>query len=208
VSSLHHAAVTLGPLPLIAVSDWWYTQNYREGQADMSLMSVVRAILDLCEANDTRVIALINPLHADELEVVDLSGHWPALEAWKRALTTLVTQYAVKRPGRVELWDFCGYDAYSSEPVPKKQHNMRWFWNTSHYTRALGEVMLSQIFRGEDPHFGTRLSPANIESRLAEVRLQQRRYHDTQPGDALRVQEIYDRAVSGRPRLGEAVSMQ
>jgi len=153
----------------------------------------------LCTKRGIRVIAFINPSHADELEVVDMSGHWPALEAWKRALTAMVAEYAAASgPAPVELWDFSGYDAYSREPVPMDRHPMHWFWNTSHYTSALGELILRRIFGEDNAHFGVRLYPGNIEARLAEVRQQQRQYRELQPTDVRRIRDIYNLFVNGR----------
>jgi hypothetical protein len=194
-----HITDESGSYPMMAWSDSTFSFFYRRGQVDLRPMEDLRAILELCQKNGIRVIAFINPSHADELELFDLSGRWPALEDWKRTLVSLFAPYEARRTTPVELWDFCGYDTYSSEPVRKSLRPLQWFWNTSHYTRALGTVVLGQILGTNDAHVGMQINPANIEARLAQVREQRRRYRELHPDDLRRVRDIYNLVLNEPP---------
>lgn len=161
----------------------------------MSPLRQVRTILDVCQEQHIAAKLVLDPSHADELEIFDLAGKWAALEEWKRELTALVADYA-NRGVQVELWDFYGYDIYSTESVPEGRRALHWFLNPPHYTHPLGDIMLRRMFGGGDSSFGVRLLPENIEAHLQDVRVAQARYRKFQPKDAERVREIYERALA------------
>lgn len=192
-----HLTYLVGAYPVMVISDIHYSAVYSSDATtvDMGPLDQVRAILDLCREQQINAIVVMDPGHADEQEIFDLSGKWPALEEWKRKLTTLVAEYANKGM-HVELWDFYGYDAYSTEPVPKSHQALQWFLNPAHYTRALGDIVLRRLFVGGDNSFGVRLFPENIENHLSDIRNAQASYRKFQPADAARVREIYTRVTT------------
>ena len=177
---------------------------HREKQRSQFVMAMkdVRAILDLCKSRGSRAILLINPVHADVLEILDHLGYWPAFEDWKRALVALTAEYSGESGRRqVSLWDFSGYDSYSTETVPPDGHPMRWYTDSLHFTRALGNLIIKRIYDSGDPNFGVLLTHENLESRLAIIREQQRLYRERQPLDVRRVRDLYDAVVNIQPRL-------
>jgi hypothetical protein len=187
----------VGTYPFIGVTDVTLAHAYHDNQIIMHMMDNVRAILDLCREHRIRVIAFVAPSHADDLEVLALSGKWQAFEAWKRELTQALAKGAIADGHEsVELWDFSGYGPYSTESVPESRDSLHWFWTSDHYTRALGDIILERIFNAGDEHFGVKLTPDNIDSHLAEVRRQQRRYRELHAKDAQRVRDIYTLAIN------------
>ena len=192
-----HLVYLAGAYTEMVLHDIHYSAVYSSyaTNIDMEPLDHVRAILNLCREQQIDAILIMDPAHADEEDIFDLSGKWPALETWKRKITALVAEYA-DNGMRVELWDFYGYDAYSTESVPKNHQPLQWFMNPAHYTHALGDIMLSRMFVGGDNSFGVRLFPQNIESRLAEVRSARANYRKFQPADAARVREIYFRVTA------------
>ena len=185
----------VGSLPIVALSDFGSSFRYSRAKVDMTPLEHVRAILNLCRERRIDAILVIDPSHVDEQEIFDLEGKWPVLEDWKRRVTQLVAEYA--RSGmHIELWDFYGYNAYSTEPVPAGGHVLQWFIDQEHYTHALGDIVLRRIFEGTDGSFGVRLTPENIETRLKEVRSAQASYRMAQRSDAERVRSIYARATA------------
>jgi hypothetical protein len=188
----------VGSLPLVTLSDFNLSFRYSNVKVDMTPLEDVRAILNLCRERDIAAILIIGPSHVDEQEIFDLAGKWPVLEDWKRRLTTLVAAY-VRSGMHVELWDFYGYNVYSTESVPTDGGALHWFINPAHYTHALGDIVLRRIFARTDGSFGVRLTPENIEARLREVRQAQANYRAVQPSDAERVRTIYRLAVTSPP---------
>lgn len=151
----------------------------------------LRSILELCVSEKIQVIVLINPMHAHQLEIYRQSGYWRSFEDWKRALVSVVApfQAGVGQPGTVELWDFSGYDRYSTTELPQA---IAWFWDPSHYTHRLGDLIVRRLFSGEDGNeFGMQLTPKTIEGRLEVVRTQQREYREVHRDAENELQRLY-----------------
>ena len=164
--------------------------EYRGKRINPEAMNEVRAILNLCATRGTRVILIINPMHSTELEIVHLLGLWPVYEDWKRQLVTLASEHG--SAGRVPLWDFTGYDEYSTEAVPRGSHRMHWFLNSNHYTRALGNVMLESLFSHPVRGFGAVLTPENVEQHLEEVRQRRLLYVASAPADLANLRIMFN----------------
>jgi hypothetical protein len=196
--SVSHRRLTaaMGSFPLVVGQELFNIRRFSGKQINPLVMADVRAILDLCESHGTRVILFINPTHAEGLEILDLLGYWPMFEGWKRELVTLAARYpAADGHSRITLWDFSGYDSYSTEAVPMDRHAMHLFWDCIHYTRTLGDAIVTRMFGAGDGQFGVLLTPETLESRLTAIREQQRLYRERHPAAVRRVQNLYDSAT-------------
>jgi len=164
---------------------------YRGKQVSPKAMESVKAIIHLCETRRIRLILFISPIHADELEVLDVVGSWKNFEDWKRGLVALASE----RPPAgsdvtVSLWDFSEYDAYSTES-PSEDATMRWFRDSSHYSRELGRVIVQRILGGGDVHFGSLLSLETLDARLLDIQRQRDLYRKEKPHESQRVRDLY-----------------
>ena len=84
----------------------------------------------------------------------------------------------------VRVWDFGGYDQYSTESLPEgsdRRAHLRWFWEPSHYSKALGNIILTRIFGGPDTSYGVVLTAETIEPRLADIRERRKAYRESHP---------------------------
>lgn len=109
---------------------------------------------------------------------------------------------------RVPLWDFADYTVYSMEAVPRDGEDgasvqrMRWFWESSHFTRALGERVANRMAEPElatlppdavppegAGEFGVRLTSGNIESHLKAVASRHEGYVAAHAGDMELIEE-------------------
>ena len=70
------------------------------------------------------------------------------------------------------LWDFSGYNSLTTEDVPPdgdSETQMKWYWESSHYKKELGDLVLDRIFDYHHPErivpddFGVLLTPKNIK---------------------------------------------
>ena len=118
----------------------------------------------------------IHPYHADFLDMLDYFGFWESFEDWKRHL---VAQVADLDPGGTDIRviDFSGYNEFTTERVPGRgdtKSEMHWYWEPGHYKSALGEHILERILHG-GTRFGRVLTPATIQSALAEIRDERKR---------------------------------
>ncbi|HZL25232.1 MAG TPA: hypothetical protein VFC39_01740 [Acidobacteriaceae bacterium] len=145
----------------------------------------------ICNSGSIQCYFLIYPYHADILEMFDAAGMWQLFEAWKRDAVALLTSSANGPPA--VLWDFSGYTQYAKEQVPPpgdKTVAMRWYWEAGHFKAALGQKMLDRMIGGSTEDFGVRLSLANIDLHLKQLRVQQDRYREEFPVASRRVRDL------------------
>lgn len=174
-------------------------------KAGRSPFSWLRRLLDDCRAHGTRVHLIINPVHARQYEVMAAVGLWPAYQDWKRqVLVTTLDEAAAHGSAPYPLWDFGVINDVTTEPVPPlgdRTTMMRWYRESSHYRKVLGDRMLDRILaeppQGDVPAdgFGLRLTPDNIDAQLS---LQARRFAEWQAGHPDEVAEIEQFATSYR----------
>jgi hypothetical protein len=183
----------MGSYPLIAMWNLLSIRYFRGSQQNQFAMGEVQSILDLCESHGTRVILFISPSHADQLEILDLLGLWQPFENWKRELVAMTAKYSgTSYRSGIALWDFSGYDSYSTENMPIDRRALHWWWDSVHYTRALGDAIVERIFGTGDPRFGVLLSPEGIEPHLADIRNQRLLYREHHYADVRRVRALYN----------------
>ena len=135
----------------------------------------VAKMIAFCRTHGIGLTLAIPPTHADALEIYWTAGLWPRLEQWKTELASMVQQ---EGGGESPLWDFGGYDAYATEPVPPAGDlgsATKWFWEPSHFKKPLGELMLQRMF-GTGSQLGVQLTEENVASRNAAVRAQREAY--------------------------------
>lgn len=178
--------------------EWIDVVNARRfsGDRNQFAMADLRALLDLCEAHGTRVTLYIHPMPADTMEMMDLLGYWPMFEDWKRELVRVASQYPHRETAEgIVLWDFSDYDTYSTETVRPDGRVMHWFWESWHYTRALGDLVVGRMFDGSTAHFGAVLTTVNIESHLMQIRQRRQQYRMSHRADIDRVKAVYNAAT-------------
>jgi len=139
---------------------------------ELSSFRYLRQIIDLAAKNKIRLAMYIPPYHGDYLEMLHQVGLWPAFENWKRAVVQIVDGENLKLSTNFVLYDFAGYDHFTTEPVPPRgdtRSTMHWYWESAHYKKTLGDQVLATIF-GKSQGFGSQLTTLNIEHRLAAIR--------------------------------------
>ncbi|MGA3403761.1 MAG: hypothetical protein ABSC95_31495 [Acetobacteraceae bacterium] len=141
-------------------------------------------------AHGSRVIVVITPGHADELEIYRQAGIMHLYDAWLRRLTETV---AAAGDGKVELWNFAGLTPYTVEKIPNQgdtHTQLSWFWETNHFKPALGNLIISRIL-GQGPEgFGEQLTLTTLPRVQAELRAQQQQYVETHPAGVTRISQL------------------
>lgn len=151
----------------------------------------LRAVIRLCRQNGIDLRLIIYPYHADLLEIIRITGHAAAFEAWKRAVVAVVSDANASGDKPIPLWDFGRFNEITAEAVPStgdRQSRMRWYWESGHFKRELGDLVLARVFGvpGSPPGFGVLLNPANVEAELVSDRLEEHAYrlsHVQEPGE-------------------------
>ena len=138
--------------------------------------------------------------------MIAYAGLWDTFEEWKRQLVAANEAVAI-RYSKVPfaLYDFSGYNAWSSEPLPVEEGTeaqMKYYWESSHYTRELGNVVLDRVFSGTErgDGFGRKLSSESVEGVLQSIREERNWYAQTFPSEV----EAFEAAM--RKRREESLS--
>lgn len=201
-------ARTEGNRRLMQASEQGYLASHfcRPPRCNFALQSANGKRTPLDELRDLLITAyrrgidvklFISPSHARQWEMLRLAGLWDEWEAWKRELVDMNAAEA-KRAGRQRypLWDFSGYNAITTEEVPPlddREHIMRWYLDSSHYTFRAGELLLDRML-GTAPaggrlaeDFGVKLTEDNIGSQLLAIRENGEMYRQSHKTD---IQEL------------------
>lgn len=205
---------TEGPYALVMTKDREKTPQYLVWAADPRLeVQPVGDIIRLAQSKGARVIVFIQPSYVDQLEILRQAGVTPGYNAWKTEVARVVAEAA--RPEEpVVLWDFSGYSAYNTEPLPGPgvtTGQFQWFWEPVHYREALADLMIRQMLEPDVAMgLGVQINPATLPAHLAEVERQQQAWVASHPADVARIAGVVDTAaraichspVAGCPKPG------
>ena len=164
------------------------------GGRNQFAMVDIQDLLYLCKSHGTHVILYIHPMPADMLEMIDMMGYWPMFEGWKRELLSMVSAYD-RQGGRATLWDFSDYDTYSTDTPRQDGRVLPWFWESWHYRKALGDLVVGRIVGQSELPFGIFLLPDRLEGHLTQIRERQREYRASHPADVARLKAVHDAAL-------------
>ena len=158
-------------------------------------LDAFNALLSDARANGIGLTFVIGPSHAWQWEALDELGLWPRFEEWKRTLVAaLAAEAAGSGRAPFALWDFSGYSTYTTEPVPaldETEARMRWHWDSSHYSQALGDLVLDVALGGASvPGLGSELTEASVDAELRRIRDDQTAYRASNADEARRVAAI------------------
>src|SRR5512139_1430773 len=147
-------------------------------------MEALRRFLAWAKMRGIDVVLFINPYHSDYLVQIEMTGKWRLLEEWKRQLASTAKEHAVP------LWDFNGFDRYSTEVPPApgdRETELHWFWEPAHYRRELGDLMLAAMLdqpcgiASPSGQFGVKITEASLQSHLDRLRSDMHRFMDENP---------------------------
>lgn len=158
-------------------------QGWRYGRAHRDAVEKIIALARQCEFRLTFLFLPIHALQHEAIHAVNLRDDW---EAWMRDLVDIVDRGNSAAPDMppVTLWDFQGYNRFTTEPVPQDEHDRtprKYFHDSSHCSRAVGNAVLDRITsHGTPPDdaFGMRLTSALMDQHLAAQRIAREAYRD------------------------------
>jgi len=175
-------------------------------------MTDFKQLLLLSREGNFSIHLFISPVHARLLETLSAAGLWPAFEQWKRDIVSVIEEVRIQTGTDIQLWDFSGYNRFTVEPFPEPGNFMKYHLDSSHYTEAIGFVMLDTIYGNPKPgeSFGVVLTPDNIETHLQETRRQQDAYRQKnmvqyEEIKARAEQFIQKRRLTGRKCTGKPI---
>lgn len=134
-------------------------------------LDTFRELINLAREAKLDVMFVINPVHVSMLLSLQEIGLWPLYEDWKRALVKVISEDAAEHHSSPYLlWDFSGFNSITMEDPPTVQGKKisKWFWESSHYKRITGDLILNKVFNVKQntvpADFGIELNQTNIEA--------------------------------------------
>ena len=177
-------------------SDFSLTDNKGED----STLDHYRKLLTTAYRDNIDLKIFIYPCHARQWEALSVAGLWHEWELWKRQLVVLNESVAAEQGKRpFALWDFSGYNHYTTEAVPPlgdTKAQMQWYWESSHYKKELGDLVLDRMFNYKHPDriidkdFGVQLTSKNIETHLQKIRNDRQQWREIHPNDVTEIQAL------------------
>ena len=168
-----------------------------------------RRVVRVCRDNGIELTIALNPVHALDLELWRAGQNWERLEQWKRDVVSVLNKEGVAQ--RFPVWDFSGYFEFTTEEVPPAGDaaaRMKFYFENSHYTPALGAMMLDRMFGTATNDFGAKITAANIEEHLQRIINQRETYARTHPDEVQWVERICTAALASRKKNAEAEEVE
>ena len=156
---------------------------------DNDPINLLRHIVKQAYEKNIKLTFFISPAHARYWEVIYRLGLWKQFDTWKSLLVTALNQEAqISKKPAFALWDFSGYNTVTMEKVPAKddeKSRMRWYWESSHYRKEAGDLVLEKMFANEKYpfDFGLSLTPENVEEHLAQINIARQSYMQSNARD-------------------------
>ncbi|NET54597.1 MAG: hypothetical protein F6K09_40225, partial [Merismopedia sp. SIO2A8] len=143
---------------------------YREYELSEEFLRELQTVVELAQTHDIELKLFISPTHATLMESLWMKGLSPQYEDWKRAVVAIAP-----------VWDFSGYNSITTEPLSKRMEN---YVDTSHYSSAVGDLILSQILDGDSSSelpddFGVWLTPNTLESHFDQIAMERAQWLQT-----------------------------
>lgn len=165
----------------------------REVRGQEGAYKYLQELISICYRDNVSLILLIPPNHVRRSGLLDLTGMGEILGAWKKRVVSM-NEMLARQNGKPSfpVWDFSGPSRYTTELLPrddKKDQEMEWHWESAHYKRALGDVVLARILpsrhssseRVDD--FGEMLTSRNVETVNLKQTAALKKYSESHPQD-------------------------
>jgi len=122
--------------------------NYSYISNTQNTWDIYKEILKICYLKNINLKIITSPVHARFLEVISTKGLWQTYNAWLRNLVSINDEMASDlNMSQFPIWSF-GYNKYTTESLPlleDKRTEMLWYWETTHFKKELGDLILDHI---------------------------------------------------------------
>ena len=118
-----------------------------QGSLSPTSLSYLQAILNLIKEDNSKIILVIYPYHAQILALFEKTNLWSLFDQWKYSVVNeLVNMHPYST--QIELYDYSGYSFYHCERIPSKEDLLtatQWYWEAGHFKKELGNIILEEI---------------------------------------------------------------
>ncbi len=176
---------------------------YKRGSLDS--MRMFRGMLEGAAAKNIDVKIFVPPAHAQLMEALGAAGHWQQYEQWKRDMVAVIAEVKRRQPqAAIDLWDFSGYNAYTMEEIPMDGSRMEWYIDSTHFSDALGQLILEQMYGDADHGLGARLTPESVQEVIGHIRQEQVNYRQRHPEIFKEMKQRFQKINSRKKKSGKA----
>jgi hypothetical protein len=174
--------------------------GYSQQSLDPACLEFFRELVRTCRDQHLELQVAILPVHAVDIELLYSSGRWPEFERWKAGMVNVLAEEGVE--DKFPLWDFTGYSGPTAEPVPPwgdVTTRMKYYYENSHFTPALGSLMLEAMYGSKGTNdFGVKLSRSNLTAHLAGILQDRAAYALTNANEIQWVERILSEVTAPR----------
>ncbi|MGE0666978.1 MAG: hypothetical protein AB7O49_10520 [Sphingomonadales bacterium] len=167
---------------------FWHARMHSKEIPDLaeSLLGLRLLIQDALDRG-YRVDVWIPPVHACSMEAGWRAGYRPKAMEWIRLVAGLTGMTGQNgRPDHVRAWDFSGYNAVTTEPLPVvgSAWQSRYFSDPGHIMGPVGEGIARQLTGQPVPEdiAGQPLDPSTVDAYLRKQEELRRAYLVREPG--------------------------
>jgi hypothetical protein len=158
-------------------------ENFTFNSKKFNAYQIYEKLLKYAYKNNLDLHIIISPYHARKLQAIKLKGLQNKFENWKSNLTLINEKVALEYSSTpYNVWDFSGYNSYNTISLPtleNKKQQLEWFWESTHYKKKLGDLMLAEIFDSNNTDtnnkkkFGKKITSHNINNHLKKIQRDQ-----------------------------------
>lgn len=181
----------------------WSERDYADSYvcADPKRLEVhlkdFEALVAFTRANGIRLIVLTSPSHVRSLWLLRATGLWGEVERFKREVVR------ISAAAQVPFFEFnLPHLASTAEEVPPPGDattRTKWYWESSHFTKELGDLALARVLGGTalPPEFdgwGIEVTPASLEATLLKVTSGVSAWAAMHPADVEEINKVVEEA--------------
>ena len=169
------------------------------------------ALLRTAHRHEVDLRLFFSPTHARHDALLFDMGLIDDYIRWKRFVVETMERVAAEYgDAPYKVWDFSDATRITTEELPAlddADSRMHWHWESSHYTRALGDLILSHVLGNHDSAAGRRLTPQNLDEWIAAVHRRHAAYREAARSE-LELMRAYVRSAAKREQVDRMLQRQ
>ena len=128
---------------------------------------------------------------------------FPQYYRWIKELTVMTEKLNQQGKGQLNLWDFSGFNSITTEPIPRKNPYMKYYYETSHYKDIVGDYIIQTVLEDKNviSDFGKRLDSINIDKHILQMKEDIDLYKNTHSYDMCDLKNIFEATQKDRDNL-------
>ncbi|MGE4267737.1 MAG: hypothetical protein AB7F25_09890 [Deferribacterales bacterium] len=162
----HNIDIFLEKLPIMYLER---PIDYRYGDTKRNSFEDFMKILDVCYKNNVEVTLVFNPSHVMQWEAIAYNAGYGSWLKWKKDVVGAVYKSAEEHRAKpFTITDFAVYNSITTEKI---SNEMEYYYDTSHFKRFVGDMVLQRLKSGVvNDGFGIELNPQMIDGYLEKMK--------------------------------------